>query len=87
MNLQTHKVVSLAMNRRFVKWHEDWLLKNTTRKDRSDCEAWLKENPKSDADVKAKKVVKVISTDNEDTSPYHPMKKYVISVPPSSDRH
>jgi hypothetical protein len=64
------------MWKKFETWHEDWLLKNTTRKDRSDCEAWLKENPKHDVGVK--KALKVFTCDNVDSAPYHQFKKYVI---------
>lgn len=67
------------MWKKFETWHEDWLLKNTTRKDRSDCEAWLKESPKNEADVRAKKVLKVVSSDKGDSTPYHQYKKYLIS--------
>lgn len=74
------------MKKKFDKVHEDWLLKNTTRKDRSDCEAWLKENPKTEADLRAKKVVKVVTADNEDEPPYHPLKHYIINTA-TSERH
>lgn len=74
------------MQKRFDKWHEDWLLKNTTRKDRSDIEGWLKENPKSEADVRAKKMLKVVASDNSDAPPYRPFKRYLIN-PVTNERH
>lgn len=84
--MQTHKSVTTTMLKRFEKWHEDWLLKNTTRKDRSDCEAWLKENPKHDADVKAKRVLKVVTSDTADVPPYRQFKRFIIN-PMSNERH
>jgi len=74
------------MSKKFDKWHEDWLLKNTTRKDRSDCENWLKEAPKNDSDSRGKRVMKVIVSDTNDVKPFRQFKKYLTN-PVTSDRH